>query len=177
MSEEQKSQQQGMKRFFIRLKSPTKDRIFARSGSALLILAKTAATALRSSSSKRPSTISWNEFFFIYVKREEECLAVGRTFIAFPHLLYSSEWSHLLRCRRISMENHGRRCDRRMFAPKSKDFFFPYWKKACPVGMTTPGLVHYIIAYLSFTSKAVVLRQTHAFTALKKIYKQYTIVV
>lgn len=47
--------------------------------------------------------------------------------------------------------------------------------------MTTPGLVHYIIAYLSFTSQAVVVKQTHEMTGMhsqfkKKIYEQSLVV-
>lgn len=60
-----------------------------------------------------------------------------------------------------------------MFAPESKDFcFFNIEKKACPVGMTTPGLVHDIAAYLSFTSKAVVVRQTHQMTGMRSQFKK-----
>lgn len=55
-------------------------------------------------------------------------------------------------------------------------FFNIEKKKACPacVGMTTPGLVHDITAYLSFTSKAVVVRQTHEMTGMRSQFKKNT---
>lgn len=59
MTKEQKSQQQGMKRCFIRLKSPPKTgSLHGGKFSSLLIFAKIAATTPQSSSCKILSTIS-----------------------------------------------------------------------------------------------------------------------